>query len=516
MEANNSIPTVETNDAQVDEVVSLKTETPEIPPSKSKEAKEEPKENDMDSRIKKTRAKYVTQNDGNITNQYIFNIDKMIGDVLDVVKERATIEPPKKAKRYKLHERSDCSKFVNEYKSSLHLAYAIAISMFEYVPVSDLQSLSDRLLKRFPKTLDSEGKEDKTYTNPFLSLDEILTVIGAETCKVSFKTRFENITERCICFSTAHDKVMENLWDLFPMIRSEITAWLIETDFIYQFRNAFSTSCFVRAMFNIVKLDFGDSINRLFPQLESNPHNKYLMMRLFLSLVEDTAMKKNACEVLKRWASSASDWLWEIPLVVFAKADTDLPFRDSLKRTVNKKMINCFEDDEEWDLTFIGGQMVTSAKLRTLVSEVFDELISESGRSKDKNYAVAVIYLLTTLNAYRFVEKDDMVLPLVAFDSREQSKNVEAVLLKTITDFSLRQGLFDVLGAYLNEIDEYEYSPEFLNRIKGFFFTLSIKAPRYYNDITRFLSRLSKNETAASILEFLQEKINPSKELLKV
>ena len=519
VEENISTPNVEINNNDcIPSNESSKVSSVSGTPQKSKE--NEPREaSDIKTFLEKfLGAKFVTQTDGNITTQNIFNIGSMAGDISSVEKEKSVAPTTGEAKRYKLYERSECSAFVSEYKTSMHLAYAIAISMFEYVPVSDLQSLSERLLRRFPKTLDSEGKEDKTHTNPFLSLDAILSVIGAEPCKVSFTSRFENVTERCVCFAESHDKVMENLWDLFPMIRSEITAWLIETDFIYQFRNAFSTSCFVRAMFNIVKLDFGDSINRLFPQLTSDKKNKYLMIRLFILLVsdEDANLKKNACEILKRWSSSLN-WLWEIPFVVYAQSDVELPFIDELERIVTKKIRHSFTDDDDWDLTLISGQMVTSLKLRTLASDIFCKLMSDGSRDKAKDYVVAVIYLLTISNSYQFVNKDDHALPLVVFDSKQQAENLEAVAVKVITDFNLRQGLFDVLETYLREINDYNISQALLNGLKSFFYILSKKAPRYYGDIIRFLSQLGdKNKTANNIMIFLQDKITTSKELVKI
>lgn len=73
------------------------------------------------------------------------------------------------------------------------------------------------------------------------------------------------------------------------------------------------------------------------------------------------------------------------------------------------------------------------------------------------------------------------------------------------------------METYLEEINGYEVSPEFLNRIKSFFYILSKKAPRYYGDINRFLSRIeSKNKIAADIMAFLQEKIKIGKELVQV
>jgi hypothetical protein len=460
-------------------------------------------------------SKFATQNDGNVTTQYIFNIDSMNGDISSVEKEKPAAKSTNSAKTYKLYERVDCSEFVAEYKTSLHLAYAIAISLFEYVPVSDLQRLSERLLKRFPKTLDADGKEDKTHINPFLSLDAVLAVIGAETCKVSYTSRFENITERCVCFPEQHQKVMENLWELFPMLRSEITVWLIETDFISQLSNAFSTSCFVRAMANIVKLDFGDALSRLFPQLTSDPMNKYLMMRLFILLTDDEETKKNACEILKQWSTS-SKWMWEIPFVVFAESDQDFAFKTELERTVRNKIIDGFDDEEEWAMKLIAGKMVTSKKLRTMVAEIFGKLFGEAKTTQDKT-AVAIVYLLTVSTAYMFVDKEDSVLPLVAFDTKQQANNIQPVILRIITDFQLRQGLFDVLEAYLNEINDYEMTSALTNSLKSYFYVLAVHVPRYYGDIVRFLMRLQgKNNIAKDILQFLQEKINENKELMKV
>lgn len=464
--------------------------------------------------------KFATQNDGNVTNQYIFNIDSMTGNIASIQKDDLVSKVAANNRQYKLNERQDCSDFVTEYKISLHLAYAIAISMFEYVPVSDLQRLSESLLWRFdkfPKEYDENGNEVTTNISPFISLDAILNTIGARVCKVSFVSQFENVTERCLSFEELRDKVMENLWGLFPMMRSEITSWLIETDFAYSYRNTFSTSCFVKAMYNIIKTDFGDSINRLFPQLVSREENKYLMIRLMLLLVEDNETKKNAYEILRRWATSPK-WLWEISLVVYSLADEELSFKDELEKTLMRKILESFDEDwGDWSIYFIGGQMINSLRLRNLISHILHTLATDGGRGKNE-YAVAVIYLLTISNAYQFVGKKDVALPLVAVDSKKQVEDIEILLHKVFSDFSLRHGLFEVLEAYLEEISRYETTERLLNQLKSYFYVIAKKSERFNGDVQRFLVRLQakRNKIAKEILVFLQEKLPLNKELMKL
>ena len=477
----------------------------------------EKKPDDVEGFLKKNLgSKFATQNDGNVTNQYIFNIDRMTGDISSVQKEEPATKVAANVRQFKLYERQDCTDFVGEYKNSLHLAYAIAISMFEYVPVSDLQRLSESLLRRFPKTYDAEGKEVKTHISPFISLDAILGIIGAQTCKVSFATRFENLTERCVCFANHHETIMENLWDLFPMLRSEITSWLIETDFVYSFRNAFSTSCFVRAMSNIVKLDFGDSINRLFPQLVSREENKYLMIRLMLLLVDDAETRKNACEILRQWAASPK-WLWEISLVVYALAEEEPPYSEELEKTLKGKLLLGFNEDwDDWNLRLIGGQMVDSQRLRSVISGILNKMATSEARGKNE-YMASVIYLIALSNAYSFVDKDDVALPLVAVDSKKQLGDIEQLLYKIFADFSLRHGFIEVLEAYLTEIDEYNVSDRLRNQLKSYFYVIGKKSGRFLGDLQRFLLRLKSrgNKIAGEISEFLQEKLG-SKELVTI
>lgn len=457
-------------------------------------------------------SKYNLQTNGNIETQNVFYISNMTGDILSVKKEQSNVNLNSNTKKYKLYKVSDCIDFVSEYKTSLHLAYAISISLFEYVPISNLQNLSERLLRHFPVKLDDDGKKDETYTTPFLSLDNIISVIGAEICQVSYSSRFENIKVRCVCFPNHQDKIIKNLWEQFPMLRSEITAWLIEADFISQFKDVFGANCFVRAIANLVKLDFGDSVNRLFAQLTSNSSNKYLLTKLFIILTNDIDTQENAYIMLKQWSSS-SKWLWEIPLAVLSSDSKDFPFQAELEHTIRSKLLSSFNNkDDNLAIKFISFKMVSSLKLRSMVASVFEKLFTESKKANEKT-SIAVIYLFTIINSYTFINKENIILPLVVFDNKQQLKKIKPIMLEIIVDFSLRQGLFYILEVYINEINNYEISVSVMNGLKSFFYILAIEAPKYYNDIIRFLMRI-KNKTANDIVKFLQEKIR--KELLTV
>lgn len=457
-------------------------------------------------------SKYNTQNNGNIETQNVFYINNMSGDILSVKKEQSNVKSNNNIKKYNLYKVSDCIDFVSKYKSSLHLAYAISISLFEYVPISNLQNLSERLLRHFPVKLEENGEKDETYTTPFLSLNDIISIIGAEICQVSYSSRFGNIEVKCVCFPQHRDKIIKNIWEQYPMLRSEITAWLIETDFISQIRDVFGANCFVRAIANLVKLDFGDSVNRLFAQLTSNSSNKHLLIRLFIILTNDTDTQENANIMLKQWSSS-SKWLWEIPLAVLSSNSTDFPFKSELEHTIRSKLINCLNNkDDSLAVKLISFKMLSSLRLRSMTASIFENLFKESKGINEKN-SIASIYLFVVINSYTFVNKEDVILPLVVFDSKQQLEKIKPIILQIITDFSLRQGLFYILEVYINEINNYEIPVSLVNGLKGFFYILAKETPKYYDDIIRFLLRI-KNKTANEIVKFLKEKIR--KELLTV
>ncbi len=455
--------------------------------------------------------KNFVQNDGNITTQNIFNIDYLAGNILSIKDENNLT---KVEKQYKLYERSECSEFVNKYKKSLHLAYAIAISLFEYVPVSDLQDLSKRLLDRFEDTLDSNGEKDRTYTTPFISLDYILSIIGAKTCIISYASRFENVTERCVCFDSQQKKIMENLWELFPMLRNEIISWLIEVDCAFKNNNSFSTDCFVRAMVNIIKFDFADSLNRLFPKLVSKPKNRDLLIRLFIILTKDEETKENAYKVLKQWSCSL-EWLWEIPLFVYAENIPSCSFERDLKETLRKKILELESlEGKEWNLKLISSKMLSSLKLRSMVSDIFEEEFLGC-HDRQRRSSVSFLYLLTIYESYTFLRKINMALPLVAFDDLQQASRIKPIILYIINDFTLRRILLNILEAYINKINCYDIPDSLLKRIKSFFYVLAKDSQRYYNDILRFLSQLQrKNKTAEAIMQFLHDTISPGKDLM--
>jgi len=425
-----------------------------------------------------------------------------------VQKEEPSPKTARGDRQYNLAERQDCIDFIKKYKRSLHVAYAIALSIFEHVPVGDLQKLSESLLQRLEKEYDNEGRDISTHISSFISLDDITAIIGAHTCKISFTSKFGTITERCIHFEKSRDLILENLWELFPMMRSAITSWLVEANFTSSYRSTFSTKCLIDAIANIVKLDMGDSMDRLFQQLESHEKNKYLMIRLMLLLVEDESTMENACGILRRWASSTK-WLWEVSLSVYSFSNKELSITEELEKTLTQKVQGSFyEKWGEWSIYFICGQMIHSLRLRNLVSLILHRLIASA---HDKNeYKIAVIYLIVISNAYQFIDKNNMSLPLVAVDNTKQLECIGTLLYKVFSDFDLRHGLFEVLESYLEELDRHETTERLLNQLKGYFYVIAKKSERIHGDVVRFLLRLQEkqNSPATEIAVFLQKNLS--------
>ena len=286
---------------------------------------------------------------------------------------------------------------------------------------------------------------------------------------------------------------------------------------VYSSRNAFSTSCFVNALANIVKLDFSDSINRLFAQLTSREENKYLMIRLMLLLIDDATTKVNACEILKRWAASPK-WLWEISLVVYALSNEELVYKNELEQTLTRKILNSFDENwAAWNIHLISGQMINSLRLRNLVSGILHKIIMNASNGESE-YAAAVIYLLIISNSYLFVDQDDMTLPLVAVDNKKQIEDIEGILYRVFSDYTLRHGLFTILEDYLEIINGYNVTERLLNQLKSYFYIIAKKSTRFNGDVQRFLLQLQirGNKNAEAILSFLQEKLSSNKELIKI
>jgi len=521
---NTNAPTTD----KIENALKPETEQHSVSGEKPQEASDEKSTSNINDFTKKAVGKglgrqFATENYGNVETQNVFNIYEMNGDI-SMVRKIFGGEAVSDDKRYKLSERQECSDFVKNYQVSMHLAYAIAASVYEYVPVGDLPFLSRSLLERFDallyreKEYDKNGNEIFRHRSELISVDDISSTISTSPLEVTFTTRFEDITERCIGYDNElRENVRNNLWSAFPGIRSVITSWLIQTDFSHSYRNALSTTCLVKAVYNIVKMDFGDAMSTLFPQLVSNEKNKYLLMRVMMLLIEDEDTKKNACALLKQWASSPR-WLWEIPLVVFSQTNEEFMFVNELKRTLMIKLVDDYDKDwGGWRMYFIAGQMMDSLRLRNLVSQTLHKLITRDNRRNDE-HSIAVIFILLVSNAYQFVNKNSLALSLVAIDNKKQLEDIQPLLHKIFSDYGLRHSLFEVLEAYLVELNGYNLTTErLMNQLKSFFYVIAKKSERFNGDVQRFLARLQSkgNNIAKQIGAFLQEKVPSNKELIE-
>jgi len=499
---------------------------PLVSSEKPQEVSDEKPANNMTDFTKKAAGKelgkqFATEIGGYVEQLNLFNIGDMSGDIM--LRKTYGSEVVSDDKHYKLNDRQECAAFVKNYQVSMHLAYAIAASVYEYVPVGDLPFLSRSLLERFDallyreKEYDKNGNEIIRHRSELISVDDISGIIGTSPLDVTFTTRFEDITERCIGYDDElRENVRNNLWSAFPGIRNVITSWLIQTDFSHSYRNALSTTCLVKAVYNIVKMDFGDAMSAMFPQLVSNVRNRYLLIRVMMFLIGDEDTEKNACALLKQWASSPK-WLWEIPLVVFSQTNGELMFVNELKRTLMIKLVDDYDKDwGGWSIYFIAGQMKDSLRLRNLVSQTLHQLITRDNR-RNAEYSIAVIFLLLVSNAYQFVNKNSLTLSLVAIDNKKQLEDIQPLLHKIFSEYSLRHSLFEILEAYLIELNGYNLTTErLMNQLKSFFYVIAKKSECFNGDVQRFLTRLKSkgNNIAKQIGTFLQEKVPSNKELI--
>lgn len=196
---------------------------------------------------------------------------------------------------------------------------------------------------------------------------------------------------------------------------------------------------------------------------------------MFIILVKDKTTSYNSCKILEEWSVS-KNWLWEIPLTVFAETSQDFSFIQKLRQALYIKIRNSLENNT--DIQLICKEMLISPKLRTIVASIFDELFAEA-TTPYKKESVSIIYILTILKSYSFVNKKKITLPLVTFDSKQQAEKIKPIILNIISDFSLRQGLFIILEAYMDEIKNYDITLSLLNSLKVF----SIYSQKIVRDI---------------------------------
>lgn len=425
---------------------------------------------------------------------FINNVDTIVYKSCKQFSEESNLE--ESLKKYDLCNLNDCSEFIEKYKYSEYLAMAIILGTFEAVLLGDLPDLQKTLMEYLPtvEVRNSEVKEEFcSQPNPYVSLNTILAVISGK----------QFVTEdgqTCIGLGEKSKKVLINILNQFPILRSAIISWLIYLNKIYEYRTAFDAYQIATAFARIVSMDIRDAKMRIFPKLYSNPNNAGLLGTLIYKLYIDNISSDNIAQILFQWTESDSRWIWKSACLAYSlimEKKNGVVFEENLNETIGKRIIYLKQND----LHFIAALLYQSKHCRTMFSKAFGDAFS---KTKDKNRKLLITgkYINLVRYCYYMVNESFMELPLVACDSKLQQMCLTEIVKQIMSVYSLRKQLYAILGVYMSEISGYKFSERVVNHISAFFYNMILSHSLYKQDIIYFL-RNCENEVATQIFDRL-------------
>lgn len=386
-------------------------------------------------------------------------------------------------KEYNLRKMEDCAEFFSTCKNQEYIVLAIALSVFEMVPIGDYANLKDILTEYLPAVLqiDQEGKEIHVQqTNAYISLNTVLSVVGG-------KIFITKNGQRCIGYGEGFEEVLSNIWIQFPDLRKPLICWLLRINDIFEYKTSFEVHQVVGAFIRIITEDFQYAKKQMFDRLYSESKNLGLLARLAQELLEDGRFKTDILNIVLRWMESESNWLWKSALLVCLHTydlNIDKELHKAAVRAIKRRIFG-FQNS---DLRFIILFAEDAKNLRTIMSFVFYELYKSGSAQKEEN--LAQIYLKMIRYGYYRVNRNKIDLPFVSCDSKEQVEHIHFVLASIMKRYALYRQLCWILQAYLEEISGYDVSLETLNHITAFFYILARDEYDYQRDILYFLSEL--------------------------
>lgn len=269
---------------------------------------------------------------GNIAENQIF-INALYMGNSPQYKEAPNAPKRKKEVSFDLGDQKECERFVEEYRNGEYLALAVTLAIFDVVAISDLPGIESNLISFLPDVdePDDDGKAvNSHYSDPYLSLQSKLTVIGA-------KSFIRNDGQSCVGFGDKSKQILLNIWTQFPALRNPIISWLMELNHIHKYRTSFELQQIIGAFSKIISIDFSDAEKRIFPKLYSSPNNMFFLGTLTCLLVKNPYMKGSARSLLLKWARSNSEWIWKSALLSYSGMDTPEEY-DDLKTLLQDKL----------------------------------------------------------------------------------------------------------------------------------------------------------------------------------
>lgn len=401
-------------------------------------------------------------------------------------------EPEKSLKKYNLINVNDCSEFVEKYKYSEYLAIAIILSVFEAVLLGDLPELQKTIMEYLPivRMKDNEEKEEvDTQPNPYVSLNTILMVVNGK----KFVTEDGQI---CIGFGESSVKILINILEQFPMLRSSIVSWLIYLSKVYKYRTAFDAYQIATAFARIVSLDITDAKMRILPQLYLTSNNIGLLSVMVYKLYIDNRLIDDVEHILLHWIESDNKWIWKSVYLTYSfiieKSD-NISIESDFKKTLSKKILYL----KGSDLYFIAMILHKSKHCRTMVAEIFNSIYNQTN-DREKKILISQQYIKLIRDCYYMVDAFFIELPLVACDSKSQQICLTKIIGQIMSVYHLRKQLYAILGAYLDELSSYNFSENIIEHISAFFYNMIFSDCLYKQDVLYFLKNC-RNEVAKRV-----------------
>ncbi|MCL2146551.1 MAG: hypothetical protein FWH52_01965 [Synergistaceae bacterium] len=431
-----------------------------------------------------------TQVADNVNNTY-FNFSSNI-DFEEVVKRVIGVAPIVAKESFALHDPTQFAAFGEQFKDSIHFAYAISLSVFNYILIRQADNLIKSLMNHLPVIADEEGRERADRNTPYLSLHNVMGVIGG--CE------FDTPYGLAIGFSENTSGVLNNIWRQFPSLRDPIVIWLIDIYYTHKSGTEFENRQILNAFVKLIMLDFEDAKSRLFFRLISDPGNVWFISAVSLEIYKDSALHEEMDKLLYQWAKSADDYLWVIPCLVYSFTIYEQVYENKLYDVLYPQ----FKRSSLSTAAAIGPFLIESKRLRCAVVRVLEKRITATEKRLSNTAKTTIdTYLALLRYGYFLVTPKKTALPMVACDNSEQLKQLRPLMGKILSNYNIRTSLFSILSVYLEEISKYKVSTSIRNALNAYFLNAAYANPRFYNDIMRFLHN-EKNAIAYEIYAFVE------------
>jgi hypothetical protein len=395
---------------------------------------------------------------------------------------------------YDLSQTSDFTAFGVTYGASEHFAYAVILSVFDYVELDDLRNLKSKLLEELPPITDDEGKVVAVRQNPYLPINSVLQVIKG-------KQFITESGEKCVGLGDTRPAALENLWKQFPTLRDNIARWLLAVSGSFEYRTNFDAFQVSSAFFNVMRLDFTAGMRHLFQKLYSQPEKYWLLGHIALALYNDKSYREKILPYITEWMVSESNWLWKSAFYVYGyieKGNENDDFDEKTRQSMEYRFISLTPVDKR----YIGLLLIYSERLRTLIIEILNNLIT-----KTQVYNEKVVWTLTYVNLLRYgyysVSAETPACPLLACDTKTQLMNVQPLITAVLLRYQTRRLFFSIVEAYLKEISDYAVDEKTMKHIKAYFSVMAANNPCRADDILLFLRKCGSPmaDTLISIVE---------------